>query len=82
MDCIECFYKINQLPRDLAVLFSVFFDQSLICTANKRGQAGCHHQHTVICVAAAPPVVLEETCNVIDANEKIAMFQLKLGIAK
>lgn len=63
------------------MFLSIFFDVFLICIANRRGQAGCH-QHTIICIAAAGPVVLEKLCNVIDANEKITTLQLKSEIAK
>ena len=81
MDYAECFYKINQLPRNLAVLLSIFLDKSLISRANRRGQAGCY-QHTITCIVAAGPVVLKEPCNVIDANGKIITLQLKSEIAK
>ncbi|MEE8288688.1 MAG: hypothetical protein V3R25_04655 [Nitrosomonadaceae bacterium] len=63
------------------MFLSIFLDVFLIGIANRRGQAGCY-QHTIIYIAAAGPVVLEKPCNVIDANEKITMLQLKSEIAK
>ena len=81
MDCTECFYKINQFLRDLAVFLSIFFDKSLICTANRRGQAGCY-QHKIIRMLFIEPVVSKNPSNAIEENKKIATLQLKSEIAK
>ena len=81
MACTECFYKINQLPRDLVRFFSIFLDGFLIGIANRRGQAGCY-QHKIICMVFIEPVISKYLCNVIDENEKIDTLQLKPGIAK